>query len=771
MIKRAILNIQGIVQGVGFRPFINVLANSFSLSGIVLNLGNAGVRVEVEGEENVINKFIKRIKIDKPKISSIDKIDVKWSNKLKNYTNFIILKSVDEKGESLVLPPDISICDDCLKEFNDEKNERYYNYPFIACTHCGPRFTSVIDLPYDRPRTTMNDFPFCQDCLKEYTTLGDRRFHAQTFACKRCGPKYFLIDNRRNKIETDNPIQLAMKLLEEGHIIAIKGIGGIHIACKASSNDIVKKLRDKKKRKAKPFAIMVSNIKKLKTFSDPTEFEIKELISYQRPIVLVKKSNTYYLSELIAPGLDTIGVFLPYSGIHYLMFKYLNEVAIVLTSANKSDEPMIISNEIALKKLCNIADYFLLHNREIYQRADDTVLLINQNYPTFIRRSRGYVPQWVNIPFNSNEVIVALGPEERNTGCILKKGRAYFTQHIGNLTNLDQFNFEINAIQHLMKLTRTEDAKIYACDLHPQFLSTRLAFELAERHSGIAIQVQHHFAHASSLIADQNITTPMICITCDGYGYGIDGSAWGGEIILASLNNFKRIGHLEPQFMPGGDLCTKYPVRMLASILSKFLSSIELKKFYSQGYKSYLRYNEKELDIIITQLQKRINLPITSSCGRVLDAISSLLNICHIRTFEGEPAMKLESVARKINENYPKFLPEIQSVNSLLVLKTTPLFEYLIDLMNKGYKRTALANLAHNYLGKGLSSIAIQKAHDLGIDKIGFSGGVAFNTIITKIIRDEVTKNGLKFVQHRNVSPGDGGISIGQALLAASKYD
>ncbi|MHA1251904.1 MAG: carbamoyltransferase HypF [Candidatus Helarchaeota archaeon] len=740
MTKHATIKVQGIVQGVGFRPFINVLANSMNLKGTVLNLGNAGVVIEVEGDVNKIKQFIKRIESEKPRISSIDKLEVIWSDDLRRYENFKILKSRDAKGESLVLPPDLSICDECLDEFNDENNYRYYEYPFIACTECGPRFTSVIDLPYDRPRTTMKDFPLCEHCLKEYTTLGNRRFHAQTFACKLCGPKLFLKDRDGNLIDAENTVKTTAKLLLEGNIIAIKGIGGIHIACLCTLDDVILKLRKRKNRRAKPFAIMSPDIKTIRTFSILKDEEVNQLCSYRRPIVLVRKSPDYYLSEMIAPQLDTIGVFLPYSGIHYLLFKFLKEPAIIMTSANRSDEPMIISNSEALLKLRNLADYFLLHNRKIYQRADDSVLLLNNGIPTLIRRSRGYVPQWINTPIMTDDVVIALGPEERNTGCILKKGRAYFTQHIGNLTNLDQFDFEIDAIMHLMKLTRTEDANIFACDLHPQFLSTRLAFELARKKSAKVLQIQHHFAHAASLMAENMIDESMICIVCDGYGYG------------------------------GGDLCTKYPVRMLISILSKIMSLDELRSLILQKYISQLRYGQKELDVILNQLEKKFNLPITTSCGRILDAAASLLNICNERTYEGEPAMKLEAVARKLNDTPIQIPLKFTKTDGISVLKTSNLFARILELIKES-NIYEIAYMVHDYIARGLSTIAIEKAEDLGITKIGFSGGVAFNTIITRLIKTEVNNAGLEFIQHKKVPPGDGGVSLGQAVIAAKKHN
>ncbi len=770
MTKHATIKVQGIVQGVGFRPFINVLANSMNLKGTVLNLGNAGVVIEVEGDVNKIKQFIKRIESEKPRISSIDKLEVIWSDDLRRYENFKILKSRDAKGESLVLPPDLSICDECLDEFNDENNYRYYEYPFIACTECGPRFTSVIDLPYDRPRTTMKDFPLCEHCLKEYTTLGNRRFHAQTFACKLCGPKLFLKDRDGNLIDAENTVKTTAKLLLEGNIIAIKGIGGIHIACLCTLDDVILKLRKRKNRRAKPFAIMSPDIKTIRTFSILKDEEVNQLCSYRRPIVLVRKSPDYYLSEMIAPQLDTIGVFLPYSGIHYLLFKFLKEPAIIMTSANRSDEPMIISNSEALLKLRNLADYFLLHNRKIYQRADDSVLLLNNGIPTLIRRSRGYVPQWINTPIMTDDVVIALGPEERNTGCILKKGRAYFTQHIGNLTNLDQFDFEIDAIMHLMKLTRTEDANIFACDLHPQFLSTRLAFELARKKSAKVLQIQHHFAHAASLMAENMIDESMICIVCDGYGYGNDKQAWGGEILFVDYREMERIGHLEPYLMPGGDLCTKYPVRMLISILSKIMSLDELRSLILQKYISQLRYGQKELDVILNQLEKKFNLPITTSCGRILDAAASLLNICNERTYEGEPAMKLEAVARKLNDTPIQIPLEFTKTDGISVLKTSNLFARILELIKES-NIYEIAYMVHDYIARGLSTIAIEKAEDLGITKIGFSGGVAFNTIITRIIKTEVNNAGLEFIQHKKVPPGDGGVSLGQAVIAAKKHN
>ncbi|MFX1449484.1 MAG: carbamoyltransferase HypF, partial [Promethearchaeota archaeon] len=494
------IHVSGIVQGVGFRPFIYRIAISLDLVGYVLNLGNKGVKIEIDGKKEKIEQFINEIKENHPPISRIDDIKIQWGEGESEFKDFKILKSLKSSGDSIVLPPDISICDDCLNDFKNEKNSRYYRYPFIACSVCGPRYTTVTDLPYDRPFTTMIEFPFCKDCNIEYTDPKYRRYHAQTFACNVCGPHFKLYDKDGLLYEEKDPFKIAVKLLEESSIIALMGIGGVHLVTKTTDEAILELRKRKRKRKYKPFAVMSPSIEVIKTFAIVSPEEEKLLTSFRRPIVLLEKSPNYHLSQEISPGLTNIGVYLPYSGIHHLLFENDNFPALIMTSGNISNLPMAIDQKNVIKELKGIADYFLLHNRKIHQRSDDSVLFLLNNKTTIIRRSRGFVPEHIDLPFSAENInLVAVGPELHSTASILKKNRIYPSQHIGDVTSLEILDFLDESITHLTQLLKMQDINAFVCDYNPVFLSTKLAEKKVKEYGTKLIQVQHHHAHAAAI--------------------------------------------------------------------------------------------------------------------------------------------------------------------------------------------------------------------------------------------------------------------------------
>ncbi|MCD6445350.1 carbamoyltransferase HypF, partial [Candidatus Bathyarchaeota archaeon] len=667
---------------------------------------------------------------------------------------FKILKS-SEKAEisGSIIPPDIAICDDCLRELRDPKNPRY-EYFFITCTNCGPRYTIIEKLPYDRVNTTMREFPMCDFCRKEYTDPLNRRFHAQTIACPNCGPKVYLTDNDGEVLSVKDPVREAGKLLSEGFIVAIKGYGGFHVASSTIMDEPLIRLRKVKHRRQKPFAIMARSIEVVKSFAELSSKEMEILTSYTRPIMLLNKSENFYLSELIAPGLHNIGVMLPYTGLHYMLFDQVEDPAFVMTSANPPNQPIIKDNEEALRKLGDTVDYFLFHNRKIAQRCDDSVIRMHGNHQVFIRRSRGYAPAPIILKEKSKVCTVGLGGELNNTGCILLENKAFISQHIGDVENVETRGFLKNTIKHLIHLTNSKIEAV-VCDLHPKFTTTKLAKDLAEENGWQVFQVQHHHAHIAALMAEHNVKE-IVGICCDGYGYGLNGEAWGGEILYCNQKspNFERLAHLQEQPLIGGDLATRYPLRVAAGILHK---KINIENWLLQN-KKHFPHGEKEVELVIHQL-KRGNWIKTTSCGRILDAVAAVLGICYERTYEGEPAMKLESAAIK-----GKDVLNLKPIIHGDVLDTTEMVLTIFENREK-YSKVDLAYSAHAYLAKGLAMLAVEKALEEKVEAIGFSGGVACNQILTSIMRKIVESSGLKFLVHEAVPPGDGGLSFGQTVV------
>ncbi|MGQ9539027.1 MAG: carbamoyltransferase HypF, partial [Candidatus Bathycorpusculaceae bacterium] len=634
---RVKVNVTGIVQGVGFRPFIYRTAIKNSLRGYVRNRGDAGVEILLEGEEGQIKCFLKDLKENKPPLAQIHQILVKKLGGKNAFDAFTIYKSSKEAELSgSVIPPDVAICDNCLKELRNPKDPRH-EYFFITCTDCGPRYTIIEALPYDRENTTMQDFTMCPFCHSEYADPLNRRFHAQTVACPKCGPKAYLTTNNGQLVNCKDPIREAGKLLSEGFIVAIKGYGGFHVATSTLKDEPLIRLRRVKHRSQKPFAIMAKSLEATKAFAEVSKAEERVLTSYTRPIVLLNKSEKYYLSDLIAPGLHNVGVMLPYTGLHYMLFDGVDEPAFVMTSANPPNQPIIKDNDEALRRLGETVDYFLFHNRQIAHRCDDSVVRMHGKSLVFIRRSRGYAPAPIMLKEKAKRCVVGLGGELNNTACVLLENKAFISQHIGDVENVETRDFLENATRHLIRLTNSK-VEIVACDLHPKFTTTKLAQELAKQNGWQLIQVQHHYAHVAALMAEHNLSE-IVGICCDGYGYGVDGGAWGGEIVIATRENpdFKRVAHLQKQPLLGGDLATRYPLRMAVGILH---NKVDVKDWLLQN-KQHFPHGESEIQLILTQLEKNRYIIETTSCGRVLDAVAAVLGICYERTYEGEPAMKL----------------------------------------------------------------------------------------------------------------------------------
>jgi len=722
---------RGIVQGIGFRPFVYQTAMKLGLTGFVRNQGDAGVLIVAEGSKKVLLRFVDSLKYDKPYLTKYEDFQVSWSSSQDEFSIFEIQKSSKRKiGGVSYLPPDISICEKCLSDMKNRKDYRF-KYAFTSCAICGPRYTTITKLPYDRPNTTMIDFPFCESCSKEYNDPLDRRHHAQTTCCVRCGPTLSLYNKNGKKLELQHIFKEISRLISEGNIIAIKGIGGTHLACSVNNDETILKLRTRKgKRKYKPFAIISSSIADVKKYAKVNSNEEEIITSYRRPIVLLEKNDPFPLSEWIAPKLSNVGVMLPYSGIHSLILDEIKDPALILTSANPSEIPMYIENDEILENAGELADYFLLHNRRIFQRADDSVIRFANDNPVLIRRSRGWVPEPINLPFDlGNFSSLGVGPLLTSTGAIAKTNRCFPTQFIGDVDTLETLAFLESAINHMTSLLDINSYDSIGSDLHPNFLSTRLA----EKYK---------------------------------VGYGSDGKIWGGEIFHNSYTEFKRIGHLEEQPMIGGDRATYYPIRMVVGILAKRLSENELSDLLLNVYPNSLPDGEDEIQVVLSQLNKGINVFNTTSTGRILAASSALLKACYERTYEGEPAIILEALAQK--GRLGKIVFDLPEMNSGIINTTSMLYqayEYLIS----DEQPADIALAIHLYLANQFADSAINYALSNSIKKIGFTGGVAYNDFITRQIAKKVDAANLEFIQHKSLPCGDGGISSGQAIIAALK--
>ena len=818
--------VEGIVQGVGFRPFVYRIATEASLNGYVRNLGNV-VEIIVQGSHQDMEEFLFNLQNKLPPIAKINNIETRDLNeedeKYDDYSDFVIRESADDFAGTSVIPPDVAICDNCLEEINDPQNRRY-KYPFNACTDCGPRFTVIEKVPYDRDNTTMEDFPLCDECEIEYTNPLDRRYHAEAACCEDCGPSLKLLKNTGGdgdsaiEIDCEDPLKETARLLDEGKILAIKGIGGTHLVANVKIKETVDLLRQRLGRKSQAFAVMSPDIETIKTFAVMSKEEEKTLKSKERPIVILKKSEDYDFADSVSPDLHNIGVMLPYAPLHHLLFNETDTPAYIMTSANVPGEPMMITNEEIVKNLSKIADYYLVHNRRILNRCDDSVVRFRNDELAFIRRSRGYTPEpydlsgkytYLNEEFD-NLNILALGPELDVTFTIIKNSKAYVSQHIGNTNKYRTYQFLKEAIEHMMQITKTDSFDLIACDMHPQFFTTQLAKEYAEKYDCPLIQVQHHHAHGVSLINDHVLNKTdldektsaeieisqdrekaellenpreMIIIASDGVGYGDDGGAWGGEILYTDIKSYKRMASLMPQKMPGGDLCTKYPARMLAAILSNPNSDYEMDKYSEEHVrdlmeKNYLKafpHGKMEIASLFKQIERNLNVGINTSTGRCLDSIAAALNICHERSYEGEAPMKLESAAfnyLKMNDSdklndYPII---IKDHDDRRVLDTTAILRYVIDKLEEGEDIGRIAAAGQEAVSIGLAKIAIEAARDCGIDTVGVTGGTFYNEAITAHIKDCIENAGLKFIQHTNSCPGDGSVSLGQAIVAGINF-
>lgn len=735
------IRIMGVVQGVGFRPTVYRLAQDSGMSGWVRNLSDGQVEIVLHCGLGEAERFLELLRKQKPQNARIEEVSISTSKiPGSKKSGFRIITSVKGTGgkTGVNVPPDTAICGECVHELFD-KTDRRFGYAMNGCMLCGPRFTIIESFPYDRERTTMGDFHLCPACEIDYTDPANRRYHAETTCCPKCGPKVRLLDRNLSVIKADDPIREAATLLKKGKIVAIKGLGGFHLAVLASSDAAVLELRKKRGKPQQPFAVMAPDLKCAESFAAVGKTGRELLESRERPIVLLEKNKNYWLSKYMGPGLDTIGVMLPYTGVHHMLFSRLvGDEPLVMTSANVHGEPMIIEES----KLEGIADYFLVHERRIVNRCDDSVIRDG----IFLRRARGFVPLAISLDygFESKKAAIGYGAELNATVCVVSGGKAYVSQHIGDTSHLSTFEFLKESASQFCRMLQVKP-EISAGDLNPAFPSGSLG----------KIRVQHHFAHAASLLAENKLGK-IVAITADGFGYGPAGEAWGGEILVADYKSFSRAGHLREVGMPGGDRASYYPARMLISFLSDIFEGAELenycKKFAAQG----LPKGMKEARVVLNQLKSKAASPQCSSAGRFLDAVAALTGCCYYRSYEGEPAMKLEALASK---GAPKKL-KLELDDG--VFDTPKIVEQLLGMPKKDAAATAQVALAD-----GLAEIAIDAAKHCGIKVVGFTGGVACNLAISKTIRKKVEAAKMRFVMNRQVPPGDGGVSLGQASIAA----
>ncbi|HOL39777.1 MAG TPA: carbamoyltransferase HypF [Dictyoglomaceae bacterium] len=736
------LKIWGIVQGVGFRPFVYRLAKELNLKGWIQNT-TGSVLILLQGREEDVSKFLDLLVEEAPPLSKIEKIEKEEIYTGENFTDFSIIES--EKGTGFnFISPDIAICEDCLREMNDPKDGRY-KYPFINCTNCGPRYTIIEDLPYDRDKTTMKIFEMCESCRKEYHNPSSRRFHAQPISCYDCGPKLWI-----EEAEGENIFKNIGEFLDNGYILAIKGIGGFHLACDATNNKAVKILRERKGRPSKPFAIMIKDLETIQKYCYLNEEERKLLLSKERPIVLLRIKDLLDISPLCAPENKYLGIMLPYTPYHYLIFEYFNK-PLIMTSGNLTDEPIVKDNEEAKKKLKDIADIFVLHNRNIAHRIDDSVVFVEKGGINFTRRARGYAPDPIKIPIKLKPTL-ALGGELKNTFALGKESYVFLSPHIGDLKDKDTLDVYAETIQEFIKLFKIEP-ELLVHDLHPQYLSTDFA-EMFKRYMEIKA-IQHHKAHAFSLMLDNNIINDTIIFSFDGTGYGEDGKIWGGEVFVGNLEDIKRVAHFKYFPIAGGDFAIENPRRIVLSYLSKYMPEI-IDKVFPSG-------NSLEKELIKKLIEKEENIFYTSSCGRIFDLVSALLGIRESIDYEGQAAIELEMKAMESNDKgcYPfKILED----HGKFEIDIYPTIEKILEEKDKR-EISDLARKFHNTISQMIISISEILREEYKINNVGFSGGVFQNRLLLNISIPALEELGFKVFTHQKVPTNDGGISLGQVIL------
>ncbi len=750
------IKVFGIVQGVGFRPFISRIADEFFIFGSVANKGSY-VEIFAQGAAENLEKFISAITEKAPPRSAILKIDVTEIDADKNFTQFEIIESEHEAGDIFV-SPDIAICENCAQELFNPADKRYL-HPFINCTACGPRLTILENMPYDRERTSMKDFPMCESCKAEYFNPNSRRYDAQPICCNDCGAEVYILNSFE---KNHDAIKKVRKILASGGIAAIKGIGGFHLACDAKNFDAVEKLRKSKIRPSKPFAVMFKNISAVQSECFLTDNQKKFLDSPQKPIILLEKNSNYKIAENVAPNINRLGAMLPYTPLHLLIFDFPDEIknfpaALVMTSGNPSGVPIAIDDETAAETFGDFCDVIISNNRKILMRADDSVMDFIENEPSMIRRSRGYAP--LPIFYNNSKSLIprpyfptsvlAIGGELKNTFCLAKNNLLYPSPYIGDVSDLRTVEILKSSIRRMSDLLEIRP-EVVACDLHPRYQTSKVAAEISDKLQIPLVKIQHHYAHILSCMAENNFCGEVIGVAFDGTGYGDDGTIWGGEIFICDTKNYRRVGHIAKFKQAGGDKSSKESWRSAVSMMKNFSAAKDLNLT-----------DEKNIATQILMLEKNLNCVDSTSCGRLFDAISAILGICKISSYEGEAAMKLQSIAETSTKN----LHGDFEIGENLILPTDKLFTEILTRRLNGGNVTDLAKFFHVQLAEMVAQICEKIFLQTKIKTVALSGGCFQNSLLTSLTIEKLTRRGLKILRHKLIPPNDGGICVGQALV------
>jgi hydrogenase maturation protein HypF len=769
LLQRQRILIQGIVQGVGFRPFVYTRAIRHGLVGFVFN-NNIGVTIEVEGTAQTIDAFQLALQEELPPLASIASL-ASERIPLRHDTNFRIVHSETGTERHALISPDAATCNDCLRELFNPADRRYH-YPFINCTNCGPRFTIIQDVPYDRDKTTMRVFPMCPACQREYEDPLNRRFHAQPNACPVCGPRVSLLTRGTGgtiqPIACQDPISETARLLAAGTIMAVKGLGGYHLACDALHEEAVQRLRQRKQREAKPFALMVPDVATARQLCIVSEAEAELLQSHHRPIVLLQKRGDSPVTSAVAPEYDSLGLMLPYTPLHHLLLRAVADAhhsegptALVMTSGNLSEEPIAYRDEDALARLQTIADAFLIHNRDIHMRCDDSVVRMAASGEQFLRRSRGYAPEPIALSTALPVPLLACGAHLKNTFCLGKDRRAFVSHHIGDLENLETLLSFREGIEHFQRLFDIVPEAI-AYDLHPEYLATKYALETAIPHK---IGVQHHYAHIASVIAEHGLTEPVIGVAADGTGYGTDGAIWGCEIMIADLLQFHRLAHLAYVPLPGGEQAVRQPWRMGAVYLSIAYGA----SFMNQAIPFVQTLNHTRWQALSQMIARGINCPRTSSLGRLFDAVAALLGLHSTEVvYEGQAAIALEMLAATCTDPVTSY-PVCWQPGDPAQLDVAPLIQSLTEDILRGEPAARIARRFHLSIATMLADACVEARKQTGLSRVALSGGVFQNRLLLADVIMLLEKNAFHVFLNRRVPPNDGGISLGQLAVAAAR--
>lgn len=754
-IQLARISARGVVQGVGFRPFVYSLAQKHELKGWVCNTSE-DVKIEVEGKKEILDLFIHDLEHKAPPLARIEAISAAFDIPI-GYKGFEIRHSQAQPGKYQLVSPDIATCQPCLDDILSEGNRRFH-YPFTNCTNCGPRFTIIKDIPYDRPLTTMSVFNMCPDCLHEYQDPLNRRFHAQPNACPICGPQLELTGNNGKTVECADIIKKTACLLSEGKIIAVKGLGGFLLACDAENTQSVTLLRERKRRPSKPFAVMLKDLDEVRRHCIINESEENLLKSPQAPIILLQWKPESTICKECAPALKHLGVMLPYTPLHHLLMRETG-LPLIMTSGNISEEPIAGQNNEALRRLGGIADYFLMHNREIYSTYDDSVTAVVENQPVMMRRARGYAPYPINL-ISPAPQILACGAEEKNTFCLTRDNHAFISQHIGDMENMETMQHYERTLELYKRLFRIKP-EIIAYDMHPEYLPTKFALELAEKDGLKTIAVQHHHAHIASCLADNCEEGPVIGVAFDGTGYGTDGHIWGGEFLVAGYREFKRVGQLEYLPLPGGSLAIRKPYRIALGYLLAGPGTFD-------GMPGLTKSIDKaELELVRKQVEAGINTPLTSSMGRLFDAVSAMCGIRGTINYEAQAAIEMEALAYDAPDEKSTYPFTITGDNGYHTVKLGSLVAGVAKDVNNGYSIPAIAMKFHNTVAVIALDACHKIRHETGLGTVALSGGCFQNRLLLMKTLEALRSSGFKVLTHRQVPTNDGGISLGQAVIAA----